>query len=307
MYFAEFVQRLNGVLNVEGGRGGFAETVLKMVVTKEKKLQYSDSSYNKFYDGKTEGRTPNRVIVGDNITTCAKIIKSYLDARKFTNYLKGFCLGDAPVNELCTLFKSEIPDINCDNYAEKIAQLLIQNISDAAVDGGNTHKASDPSKPVADSKADCVTVNCKVIQRVIEILEDISALYGKLDKIALEQYERLMSKMDKAHFLLELFGEFQADEKAQNEHEQMKLREEFDTKNANLELYQKSVPEVKSEIEEIVSISKCLRFRYFPYYLSGYETVGCEYVSAKGEHEASGYKDRLQELMRKLTEMENDS
>ncbi len=308
MLFADCIQKLHSIVEPQASRANFTEKILKLLVTNEKILNYSDSSYKGFYDGVTEGTGKEKRVVGDKIYSCARIIEKCLDESKakFSNYISSLQFNTTAKNKLCDSFRDEIPDINPDNYPEKLGQLLIKIIVDAAGNGENSNnKVLDPSKTETGNKTDRMTINRKAIERVKAILEDISILYSKLDRIAYRRYERLMN--DEKSYLVPL-GELQPDEEDNNNPEQMKLREEFDTKHTQLVLYQESIPEVKRDVEEIVVISKCLRFRYASYYISNNVpsiTVGSEYVSARGEHEDSGYIARLQELMRKLTEMEN--
>lgn len=310
MYFADYVQRLHGIVEPAMNKAEFTEKVLKLLITDEGKLRYSPSSYKGFYDGKTIGKGEGKRLVGDKIHNCARNMISHLDENnaKFSEYMKALQFNNAAREKLCDSFRDEISDISTDNYPVKLGQLLIKIIGDAAENDANTiNMASDSSKTGTGIKTDRMTINHKEIERVIAILEDISVLYIKMDKIAYKQYERLMNNAD---FLLVPLREIKPDEEDQNDPELMKLREKFDTKNTLLLLYQESIPEVKRDIEEIVLESKCLRFRYIPYYISDNDpsiSIGCEYLAAKGEHNNSGFLDRLQELMRKLTEMESVS
>lgn len=67
---------------------------------------------------------------------------------KFKAYLKGLQFNTAAKNKICDSFRCELPDINVNNYIDKLSELLIRIIKEAAGDIKkentlNTHTLSE--------------------------------------------------------------------------------------------------------------------------------------------------------------------
>lgn len=150
MFFATYIQSLHKYVEPCTSKGEFTEKIIKLIVTNEKLVNYSVSSYKGFYDGKTDGIGKDKKVVGDKINRCANSIKNYLDEFKYAEYLKNLRFNIDAKNGLCESFKHEVPDINTDNYADKLAKLLIQIIKNAANEK-NSIATNDTVSDTADS------------------------------------------------------------------------------------------------------------------------------------------------------------
>lgn len=152
MFFAEYIQKLHDCIEPETGRGDFTKKILELIVTNKKKVEYdSMSSYNGFYDGKTQGKGDDKKIIGDMICNCAKKSVDYLDVSedkvntlpRFKNYLKELRFNISAKKQLCDSFRCELPNINVDNYIDELSELLIKIIKEAA-GKENTERTVNP-------------------------------------------------------------------------------------------------------------------------------------------------------------------
>ena len=140
MFFATYIQKLHYYIEPTTKRSEFTEKILKMIVINEKLIDYTDSSYNGFFDGKTQGRGNDKKIIGDKICNCAKKIVGSLDESedknkplpKFKAYLENLQFNNATKEKLCDSFRCELPNINVDNYIDELSKLLIKIIKVAA-------------------------------------------------------------------------------------------------------------------------------------------------------------------------------
>ncbi|MDD6060427.1 MAG: hypothetical protein PUB97_08620 [Ruminococcus sp.] len=159
MFFATYIQNLHKCIEPTTNRRDFTEKILKMAVKNENLVSYSVSSYNGFYDGKTQGSGNNKKIVGDMISNCAKKIVVNLDESedqtkslpKFKNYLKNLQFNTSAKNELCDIFRCELPNINVENYIDELSELLIRIIKEVA-GKGNKERTINPQ--IDDSNSD---------------------------------------------------------------------------------------------------------------------------------------------------------
>ena len=159
MFFAEYIQKLHACIEPKTNRGDFTKKILELIVTNPKKIEYdSMSSYNGFYDGKTQGKGNDKKIVGDMICNCAKKSVDYLDVSedkvntlpRFKNYLKELRFNTSAKKQLCDSFRCELPNINVDNYIDELSELLIKIIKEAA-GKENTERTVNPH---IESKSD---------------------------------------------------------------------------------------------------------------------------------------------------------
>ena len=242
MFFAKYIQMLHKNVECGTSRGAFAEKILKMIVTDESRICYSKSSYDGFYDGKTEGKGADKIVVGDGIKACARKIKDILDKdsnyKKYKTYLRNLHFNSEAKDALCECFRKEIPDINRDNYAEKLSQLLGQIIEEAADESSST------TPPPTGSR----TNNEKSYTMIKEVVMELSDLFSKLDEIALKIY--MTSKLKSTA------------ENTQDEEDFKDLQEKFRSKNSELRLYRSGCPELKDAIDEIFLLSLGLTFFY---------------------------------------------
>lgn len=159
MFFATYIQNLHKCIESTTNRSNFTEKILKMIVKNENLLYYSVSSYNGFYDGKTQGSGNNKKIVGDRINNCAKKIVVSLDESedqtkslpKFKDYLKSLQFNTSAKNELCDIFRCELPNINVENYIDELSELLIRIIKEVA---GKGNKERTINHQIDDSNSD---------------------------------------------------------------------------------------------------------------------------------------------------------
>jgi hypothetical protein len=200
MFFAIYIQKLHNYIEPTTKRSEFTEKVLKMIVLDEKLIKYSDSSYNGFFDGETQGSGNDKKIIGDKICNCAKKIVGSLDESegkhellpKFHRYLENLQFNTTTKEELCDSFRCELPNINVDNYIDELSELLIRIIKEAAgkevaiIDdnytGGNEGIVSTTNNSFADNHS---TVRHRTLKRrhaekIEEIVENIEALIEPL-------------------------------------------------------------------------------------------------------------------------------
>lgn len=129
MQFKEFVQKLSSALRGGASTDKFTRALFEAILTDDGQDildGYQTSSYKGFYNGNT------------SITGIAKKINTYMDPMEFSAYIYTF--PDAAVENLCSIFENDIPDIEYDNAGDKLAELFITIITEAA--GAKKKKAS---------------------------------------------------------------------------------------------------------------------------------------------------------------------
>jgi hypothetical protein len=139
MQFKEFVQKLSSALRGGASTDKFARALFEAILTDDGQDildGYQMSSYKGFYNGNT------------SITGIAKKINTYMDPMEFSAYIYTF--PDAAVENLCAIFENDITDIEYDNAGDKLAELLMAIITEAA---GAKKKKSVPkdAKKIIDS------------------------------------------------------------------------------------------------------------------------------------------------------------
>lgn len=162
MFFATYIQKLHYYIEPTTKRSEFTEKILKMIVINEKLIDYTDSSYNGFFDGKTQGRGNDKKIIGDKICNCAKKIVGSLDESegknkplpKFKAYLENLQFNNATKEKLCDSFRCDLSNINVNNYIDELSELLIRIIKEAA-GKENTERTVNPH---IESKSDAKEV-----------------------------------------------------------------------------------------------------------------------------------------------------
>lgn len=130
MQFKEFVQKLSSALRGGASTDKFTRALFEAILTDDGQDildGYQTSSYKGFYNGNT------------SITGIAKKINTYMDPMEFSAYIYTF--PDAAVENLCSIFENDIPDIEYDNAGDKLAELFIAIITEAA---GAKKKKSAP-------------------------------------------------------------------------------------------------------------------------------------------------------------------
>lgn len=178
MLFHEFVQKLYPVISFGENTVKFTKTILEAIVADEHLdlLDYSDSSYKKFYSG------------SGSIHKLATKIAAYIDPMLFTEYLNGLNLDDAPVETICKLFSDVLPNIDSFNAREKLGELLSEIITEAA--GTNKKstqmgaKSGKLTNTVVGTKSIMTdTVNSKADNIKVRLPKQLIDMVGRMPKI----------------------------------------------------------------------------------------------------------------------------
>lgn len=121
MEFKEFIEKLASVLRGGSSTVEFTRSVFEAIVAKSD-LDildgYKAPSFKGFYNGNT------------SITRISKKINAHLEPMEFAEYISQH--DDGAVENLCSVFKAEIPDIELHNAGDKLAELLESIIIKAA-------------------------------------------------------------------------------------------------------------------------------------------------------------------------------
>lgn len=112
---------------------------------------YADSQDNDKIENGNEKNYRNYFYGQSNITYFVKKITGSLDKEMFSEYIANKNVTDDTIEYLCSAFLKTIPDINCDNYSEKIAERFESIIRNAAATKSRK-KSSDSTeeKPSSD-------------------------------------------------------------------------------------------------------------------------------------------------------------
>lgn len=78
----------------------------------------SEETYKSYYTGHT------------SISNIALTILSHIEPEQFVSYLESF--NDGVAENLCKVFKDEIPDIDLENFSVKIKDLFVDILNEAA-------------------------------------------------------------------------------------------------------------------------------------------------------------------------------
>ena len=97
MFFASYIQKLRNCIEPTTNRENFTKKILELIVTNPNKVNYSDSSYKGFFDGKTQGRGNDKKIIGDKICNCAKMIVGILDELTNQKVKTSHCRNSRPI------------------------------------------------------------------------------------------------------------------------------------------------------------------------------------------------------------------
>lgn len=122
MQFKEFAQRLASVIRAGCSTDRFTRTLFSAILSEagqEILDEYKASSYKGFYNGNT------------SIRGISTKINAYIEPGEFSAYIFDNFSGGA-VENLCNVFRSEIPDINAFNAGDKLAELFVSIITEAA-------------------------------------------------------------------------------------------------------------------------------------------------------------------------------
>ncbi len=135
MEFKDFIRKLSSVIRAGGSTDKFTRSIFEAIVTEEGQPildEYKKSSYKGFYNGST------------SIRKISQKINAYIDPMEFSDYINQF--PDAVAGNLSNVFFADIPDINPCNAAEKLADLFVFIITEAA--GSKNKPAEKPLPPI---------------------------------------------------------------------------------------------------------------------------------------------------------------
>ena len=121
MEFKEFVEKLASVLRDGSSTIEFTRSVFEAIVANtdlDILDGYKASSFKGFYNGNT------------SITRISKKINAHLEPMEFAEYISQH--DDGAVETLCSVFKTDIPDIELNNAGNKLAELFTSIITEAA-------------------------------------------------------------------------------------------------------------------------------------------------------------------------------
>lgn len=135
MEFKDFIHKLSSVIRAGGSTDKFTRSIFESIVTEEGQSildEYTKSSYKGFYNGNT------------SIRKISQKINAYIDSMEFSEYINRF--PDAVAGTLSNVFSDDIPDINPYNAAEKLADLFVSIITEAA--GTQNKPVEKPMPPI---------------------------------------------------------------------------------------------------------------------------------------------------------------
>lgn len=121
MQFTDFVQKLSSVIRAGGSTDKFTRSIFEAMVTDEGQSildEYRESSYKAFYNGNT------------SIRKISQKINAYIEPMEFSDYINQF--SDAAIENLCNVFSADIPDMQPSDTPEKLAELFVSIITEAA-------------------------------------------------------------------------------------------------------------------------------------------------------------------------------
>lgn len=121
MEFKEFVEKLASVLRDGSSTIEFTRSVFEAIVANtdlDILDGYKASSFKGFYNGNT------------SITRISKKINAHLEPIEFAEYISQH--DDGAVENLCYVFRADIPDIELHNAGDKLAELFTAIITEAA-------------------------------------------------------------------------------------------------------------------------------------------------------------------------------
>ena len=121
MLFTEFVQKLASVIRAGSNTGQFARSIFEAIITDEGQdilEEYTPSAYKSYYNGNA------------SINRIANKINAYIEPMEFSSYIDNF--SDAAVENICTVFGDDIPGICPSDAGEKLSELFVSIITEAA-------------------------------------------------------------------------------------------------------------------------------------------------------------------------------
>ena len=137
MLFKDFINKLSSVISAGGSTDKFTKSIFGAILTEEGQdilEEYKSSSYKGFFNGNT------------SISGISKKVNAYLEPMNFSGYIAQF--PDATIQILCTVFRNDISDIDAYNAGDKLAELFVSIITEAA----STKKKKSTSKGAQETE-----------------------------------------------------------------------------------------------------------------------------------------------------------
>lgn len=127
MEFKDFIHRLSSVISAGSSTDKFTRSIFEAIITEDGQDildNYKASSYKAFFNGNT------------SIRRISQKLNAYIEPTEFMDYIDKF--PGSVTENLCNVFIDVIPDINSVNASEKLADLFVSIITEAA---GSTSKS----------------------------------------------------------------------------------------------------------------------------------------------------------------------
>lgn len=121
MTFREFAHKLKSVIGGSNNTKKFTKTLFETMLQEDEIdliENVSEETYKSYYTGHT------------SISNIALTILSHIEPEQFVSYLESF--NDGVAENLCKVFKDEIPDIDLENFSVKTKDLFVDILNEAA-------------------------------------------------------------------------------------------------------------------------------------------------------------------------------
>ncbi len=165
MKFKEFVQLLFPIIGAGSSTHAFVRSIFETVIIDDGQAvldEYSAETFKSYYNGNTE------------ISKLARKISAYIEPEEFCSYINGF--SDATVQSLCDSFEGYLPNINLHNAGEKLAELFVAIIKEAAsAKRKPAEKSKDNDVPVSAEQSDDEVVAEAISEPLMKIVETLKA------------------------------------------------------------------------------------------------------------------------------------
>lgn len=135
MEFKDFIHKLSSVISAGGSTDKFTRSIFEAIVTEDGQdilSGYKPSSYKAFFNGNT------------SIRRISQKINAYIEPTEFMDYIDNF--PGAVVENLSNVFAEDIPDINSVNASEKLADLFVSIMTEAA--GSTANVSARDTRPI---------------------------------------------------------------------------------------------------------------------------------------------------------------
>ena len=185
MNFSEFAKRLYPIIGTGNSQQSFAKTLFETIATEEGQeilKTISLNTYKAYFNGHT------------GISKVAKKITGFLDKYEFEQYIEEQ-FSDLAKTELCEMFSDIFPTANEANIHERLADLFVEIIRDAA---------SITAYSSANSDLKLNAELSELLRRLYQLTVDFrtSLKYADQDKL-LETISAITKKLEALYFFYE--------------------------------------------------------------------------------------------------------